>query len=89
MAYTLTLTKAERAAFDWVGDRYAAGAIATILARCCTGYKSWDDEGDVDFVVQEHMAWEIHTLAEEEECEWPCFAPSLASKMSEFLMRIV
>jgi hypothetical protein len=87
--YTLTLTKAERQAFDWVGDRYAAGAIATVLTDCLELDDEWDQDGDIAFRIPEHKAWEIRNLADEEDCIWPCFPDFLAQKMNTFLLEIV
>jgi hypothetical protein len=87
--YHLTLTKGERDAFDWVGNRYAAGEVAKLLLDCMPADAEWDDEGEIEFTVAEHVAWEINSLAEEEEYQWPCFAPDLASKMNTFCQAIV
>jgi hypothetical protein len=87
--YQLILTKGERDAFDWVGNRYAAGDVAKLLLDCMPEDAEWDSEGEILFSVPEHVAWEINTLAEEEEHQWPCFAPDLASKMNVFCQAIV
>jgi hypothetical protein len=87
--YTLELTSGERRAFDWVGDRYNAGQVATILMDYLPTDREWSDDGAITFEVPEHAAWEIQRLAEEEDCLWPCFGPSLRTKLNEFLGRIV
>lgn len=87
--YKLVLTKGEREAFDWVGNRYAAGEVARLLLDCMSEESAWDDEGEIVFTVPEHVAWEINRLAEEEEYLWPCFAPSLSRKMNDFCQAIV
>ena len=87
--YRLTLTKGERDAFDWVGNRYAAGEVARLLRDCMAADAEWDDEGDILFAVPEHVAWEINRLAEDEEYLWPCFAPGLSSKLNAFCQAIV
>ena len=87
--YQLTLTKGERDAFDWVGNRYAAGEVARLLLDCMSEDDEWDSEGDLVFKVPEHVAWEISSLAEEEDFQWPCFAPELSSKMNDFCQSIV
>jgi hypothetical protein len=87
--YQLLLTKAERDAFDWVGDRYAAGEVARLLLDCMPEDAAWGDEGEIVFTVPEHVAWEINRLAEEEEYLWPCFAPDLSRKLNDFCQAIV
>jgi hypothetical protein len=82
--YTLTLTRTERRAFDWVGDRYLAGRVAVLLIGCIPdGQPEWDEDGDIIFTIPEHIAWEIRDLAEEEDYSWPCFSPDLATKLND------
>jgi hypothetical protein len=87
--YPLSLSIDERRAFDWVGDRYAAGRIADLLSGCLSGDDAWDNPGELSFGVPESTAWEIRDLAEAEGFAWPCFAPELAAKLTEFCDRIV
>lgn len=87
--YTLTLSKDERAAFDWVGNRYAAGEIGDLLILECTYPADWDENEDVTFTVPEHIAWQINDLASEENYAFPCFSDSLKGKMMDFCLSIV
>lgn len=88
--YKLTLTKSERAAFDWVGGRYATGAdVFDVLCKCLKDDEEWGQDGDITFHVPEHMAWEIRDLAEREQDLWPCFDGALRSKMQAFCNNIV
>src|SRR3954462_6786923 len=87
--YTLTLTADERRAFDWVGDRYNSGKVASLLLDCIQEEREWGDEGDITFEIPEHVAWEINELAEEEGYSWACFAPALVAKLNEFCWTIV
>ncbi len=90
--YKLTLTKNERAAFDWVGNRYNSGDIMNILLTCERegDNRDWDDnDGDLTFIVPEYKAWEIKDLAEQEDYAFPCFANELKGKMWDFCDNIV
>jgi hypothetical protein len=87
--YTLTLTADERRAFDWVGDRYNSGKVASLLRDCIPEDRQWSDDGDITFTIPEHIVWEINELAEEEEYSWACFAPELKGKLNDFCMAIV
>jgi hypothetical protein len=87
--YTLELTSAERRAFDWVGDRYSAGQVATLLMDYLPADREWSDESTITFDVPENAAWEIQRLAEEEDCLWPCFDTDLRAKLNDFLGQIV
>lgn len=89
--YRLTLTSTERSAFDWVGNRYAAGEVASLLLRCQQepADVDWDAPQDITFIVPEHIAWAINDLADDEDHAWPCFAPELVSKLEAFCAAIV
>lgn len=90
MPYKLLLTKEERSAFDWVGDRYSTGDhVSTVLCACMTDDKEWDDPGDILFLVPEYIAWEIKACSEEENDFWPCFNDTLKGKMITFCDGIV
>jgi hypothetical protein len=88
--YTLTLTQDERAAFDWVGDRYATGdEVADILREYMDEDDEWSQEGDITFNLPEYAAWIIRELSEKEDSLWPCFAEELTAKMRNFCEEIV
>lgn len=90
MAYSLTLSSGEREAFDWVGGRYATGdEVGSLLRDCLPEGKEWDDDGDIEFDVPEHVAWEIDRLAKSEDGTWTCFDDELRDKMIEFCDDIV
>lgn len=93
MAYKLLLTHAERMAIDWVGHRYTNGneLYRLLWAPCeqAPADADWDDERDITFHVPENVAWQVRDNAEQEDGYWPCFAPSLASKMQRFVDAIV
>jgi len=92
MAYQLTLTKSERDAFDWVGARYCAGEVASLLTSDCKWHPAdadWDKPHDITFYVPEHVAWQIRDLAEGEDFLWPCFAPELTQKLNGFCFSIL
>jgi hypothetical protein len=91
--YTLTLSKAERKAIDWVGDRYGHGN--NLYGALCDAewlpaeVESWDHDGDITFKMNESTAWVINEIGEECEFRWDCFAPALAAKLTDFCMAIV
>jgi hypothetical protein len=103
MPYTLTLTKSERDAIDWISDRYSNGyALYRLLwldtpEDCITINQphawdespGWDSDCDIKFRVPEHVAWQIKDNAESEDGHWPCFSPELASKMQTFIDGII
>jgi hypothetical protein len=87
--YTLVLMFDERRAFHWVGDRYNAEQVASILYDHLPEDREWADEGDITFHLPEPAASEIQRLAEEEDLLWPCFSTDLRSKLNDFLGQIV
>lgn len=82
--YTLTLTHEERKAIDWVGHRYSNGDdFYHLLILECDYDNDWDFDGDVEFRIPEHIAWEICKL------EWPCFSKDFVEKLVSFCERMV
>ena len=57
--YTLVLTADEQRAFDWVGDRYNAGQVASMLVDQLPEDREWSDEADITFDLPEHVASEV------------------------------
>lgn len=94
MAYKLTLTKEERKAIDWVGNRYSNGwDLYRLLWKgdylLAQSDIEWDSDCDITFKIPEHVAWQIKENSESEDGFWPCFADELASKMQRFVDAIV
>lgn len=87
--YKLTLTKAERDAIDWVGNRYSNGYDLFKQLMNCEFEHDWDFAGDIEFSISEHVAWEIQNIAQEERYLWPCFSVAFAAKMDKFVDSIV
>ena len=93
--YTLTLSRAERSAFDWVGDRYNAGEVSRLLTSGgMWGERSeedvaWDDDEDITFHIPEPVMWEIVNLAHGEDYLWPCFSRTLREKLNSLCEQVV
>ena len=86
--YQLTLTKEERAAFDWVGDRYFAGEMSRLLRIECRqepDFAEWDSDEDITFHIPESTAWFMREQAGREDFQWPCFSTGLRAKLNSFL----
>jgi hypothetical protein len=91
MSYELILSKSEREAIDWVGDRYATGDAfyKCLLKGRWMPDQMWGDEVDLTFLIPEHIAWEIKELFEQEEMRFPCFASPFAAKLLNFADKII
>lgn len=88
MAYSLTLTKGERRAIDWIGGRYEHGEdFYRLLSDVMPEDAEWDEGEDITFTIPEYKAWEIKDLLN--DSLFDCFAPSLVEKIRRFLDRIV
>lgn len=87
--YTLALTSEDRCAFNWIGDRYNAWQVVSILMDHSPEDREWTDDGDITFDLPEYAAWEIQRLAEGEDFLWPCFDRGLRDKLNGFLDQIV
>ena len=89
--YSLTLSRVERMAIDWIGGRYWNGQILfKLLWGHCQphdGDLDWDSPRDITFAVPEWVAWEIQSHYEEEGL--PCFSPWVVDNFQSFLGSIV
>lgn len=88
--YTLTLTRDERRAIDWIGGRYGHGFdLGVILTN--TLYTpddlEWDEEGDITYHLIESQAWEVSELIDADNLA--CFSDEFRSKLYQFQAKIV
>lgn len=93
MGYKLVLTAAERAAFDWIGNRYAWGKIGDTLRGLCQDPDEYDSKKTLEFTIPEHAAWDILETANEDaeggHSRFPCTSPEFFGKLEEFCDSIV
>lgn len=89
--YSLTLTKAERKAIDWIGDRYAHGyELYDVLMDVESDHDgTWCDDVDITFDIPEHSVWEILNIREESDGRWDCFADEFVAKLEAFCNNII
>lgn len=95
--YKLTLTKPERMAIDWVGNRYSHGDdLRKILMSCETDAPILDEDDDywnldvdITFNIVENEAWKIFHMGEESNYLWDCFDDDLCQKLDTFCLGIV
>ena len=94
--YTIELTREERRAIDWIGDRYAHGdgLFRVLLEYCswCCPYPEiedaeWHDNVPLEFSVPEAAAWKIKEIVEQDNLA--CFSTSLVRKLQNFVSNIV
>lgn len=95
--YQLTLTHSERAAIDWVGNRYAHGHELFVQLWCHSTQQvvfteekdelNWDDPDPITFYIPENVAWRIKELIEQDNLA--CFNHELRVKLEEFRDSIV
>jgi hypothetical protein len=90
LMYKLLLTKEERKAINWIGDRYRHGndlydllmsEDVSMSADC-----SWDDDCTLLFKIPEHIAWNICEIINE---GLDCFNDSLCAKLHVFNGKVV
>lgn len=91
--YALTLTKDERKAIDWIGNRYAHGYdLYNLLwgrSDCYPNDADWDADCDMTFITPENVAQKVNKMGEECEYRWDCFAPDLCEKLNQFCASVV
>jgi hypothetical protein len=89
--YTLTLTRQERQAIDFVGHRYAHGDdLYDVLTDAeweddC----EWDDDCDITFTLAEYLAWDINSIGNDSEFRFDLFSGELCEKITLFCDGIV
>ena len=91
MAYTLTLTKADRDAIAFVGHRYAwSNALGHLYAR-----SAWEGDSDSDepitYTMPEHVAWELAEAFEQDTEGGHSYFPMLdgRSELAEKLYALI
>ena len=92
MSYTLTLTRDERRAIDWIGNRYWHGSEFRKLLESCVDddHNKWSEEADMTFHIQESIAWEISNhILDEDGDQLACFSLDFCKKLYEFCGKIV
>lgn len=89
--YSLTLTREERKAIDWVGYRDWNGDELRSILEGGTGPEydgnEWYSDDEFTFKLSEADAWTVRECAEEDGI--PHFADSLATKIVELIESIV
>ena len=63
--------------------------LVLALKLVALGRAEWTQPGDIPFLIPEHEAWLIAERAWDEGDAWPCFAPGLATKMTDFTSSLV
>lgn len=88
--YTLTLTKGERDAIDWVGNRYSHGDdLYRLLCEChaIPDDVEWDDNTDITYVAPMHIGALIIEAIEDDSLT--CFDTELCRKLYAFRDSVV
>ena len=91
-AYTLTLTREERRAMDWIGNRYPHGydlSEAIMAAEVWRGGDEWGWFGDetITFYLSESEAWHVADIIGSSQFE--CFSDELRDKLIDWVAAIV
>jgi hypothetical protein len=86
--YELTLTHGERAAIDWIGNRYSHGddLFRLLMEAEQVGDDDWDSPNDILFRMDEPLAWEVKEII---SGPMECFGPELWDKLRDLSDRIV
>lgn len=86
--YRLTLSREERKAIEWVGNRYWNGDdFRRILWNAKNDGGEWDSDENITFFLEEFEAWQIKDHYEQDGL--PCFSVELELKIVEFIDGIV
>jgi hypothetical protein len=84
VAVSLTLTKSERQAIDWIGYRYAHGDdLQRLLWNYCQQSDGaeieWDSVDDITFTIENDRKREFIRMVFADNCS--CFSPELKLKL--------
>ena len=90
MIKKIMLTRDERRAIDWIGERYAHGYdLKKVLWGNYDGNFDWENSVDITFEVPENKAWAIAEIirieTEDWKCSLACFNAELNEKIYNFL----
>lgn len=98
-AYSLTLTAPERRAIDFVGDRYSHGyeLYDILMDDDCERFNfdkedehgEWDDDEDIQFNMEEYLAWDLKDICQEDNYALPLFNETLKAKLIDFCAKII
>jgi hypothetical protein len=98
--YKLTLTKEERKAIDWIGNRYPHGhdlyrllwIESKVENESCINpwdLADWGYDEDITFLIPESVAWEIDAMGLGSCYKWDCFSDELVIKLNAFCGQLV
>jgi hypothetical protein len=86
--YTLTLTRDERQAIEWVGNRYWNGDdFKRLLWNAKNDLSDWESDKDITFFFEEFEAWQIKDHYEQDGL--PCFSVEFELKIVDFIDDII
>lgn len=91
--YKLILTRSERDAIDWIGNRYPHGddLFRLLWVECdCRRVdnnelaEAWDERGEFEFSMTKDIWQRIRDIRAQDAGDWTCFAPALKDKLNQF-----
>jgi len=81
--YTLTLTREERKAIQWIGHRYFHGTeLRDLIENLNT--ESWYSEETLTYIIPENTAWLIVDGLESEDVFGTCLSADFRQKLKDF-----
>jgi hypothetical protein len=89
--YRLTLTRDDRSAMDWIGQRYSHGNALWSKLELSEGVEisgsEWDQEGDRCYVIPEGVAWDVAELMRQDDMT--CIGGALTVTFTKFINAII
>lgn len=91
--YFMTLTKSDRQAIDWIGDRYSHGSDLKKILESeevkATPDQPWDSDLAITYHLPEYKAWELQEIVEEGNLDCINLASNLAQQLTQLILSIV
>lgn len=88
--YTLTLTKDERGAITWIGNRYRHGdELFDLLLDQIPADQEWSSPDDITFPLTEAQGQQIKLIGGDSGMLWDCFSSELVQKLNKFCDSVI
>ena len=91
--YFMTLTKDDRQAIDWIGDRYSHGSDLKKILESeevkTSPDADWESDLDITYHLPEYKAWELKEIVEEGNLDCINLGSNLAQQLTQLILSIV
>lgn len=91
--YSITLSKEDRQAVDWIGSSYSHGSDLKQILESeevnAIPDESWDSDLAITYHLPEYKAWELKEIVEEGNLDCINLGSNLAQQLTQLMLAIV